>query len=102
MSFLGFLARKLDGLISLSSPLLLRTLGIVWLGLLWMIFGSSLRWGASVLFLSGVPFLGLVIVNKMFPLVVPRLPAKIISRLGEPRLGLLPRPGAGGGEWQHY
>jgi hypothetical protein len=80
MSFLGFLARKLDGLISAHSPLVLRTLGVVWLGLLWMIFGSSLVWGASVLFLSGLPCVGLIIVNKIFPMAGAKIPIRILSR----------------------
>jgi hypothetical protein len=80
MSFLGFLARKLDGLISAHSPLVLRTLGMVWLGLLWMIFGSSLEWGAAVLFLSGLPCVGLIIVNKIFPMAGAKNPIRILSR----------------------
>jgi hypothetical protein len=69
MSFLGFLARKLDGLISLSSPLVLRTLGIVWL-----------IWGMQILFLSGLPFMGLVIINKIFPLAERRISIQNFSR----------------------
>jgi hypothetical protein len=65
MFILGFLGRKLDGLISSHSPLVLRTLGIVWLSLTWMIFGSSVEWGVSCLFLSGLSFMGIVIVNTM-------------------------------------
>jgi hypothetical protein len=67
MLLLGFLARKMDGLISTRSPMVLRILGIVWMGEIWMIFGSSLMWGAQELFISGLPCLGLVIVNKIFP-----------------------------------
>jgi hypothetical protein len=68
MAFFGFLARKLDGLNSPHSPLLLRMLGIVWLSQTWMIFGSSLTWGAQTLFLSGLPCAGMVIINKIFPI----------------------------------
>jgi hypothetical protein len=80
MLFLGFLARKLDGLISAHSPLVLRTLGIVWLGLLWMIFGSSLVWGAGGLFLSGLPCVGLIVVNKILPMAGAKIPVRILSR----------------------
>jgi hypothetical protein len=62
---LGFLARKLDGFISSQSPLLLRALGVVWLGETWMIFGSHAEWGVSELFISALPFMGIVIVNKL-------------------------------------
>jgi len=80
MAILGFLARKLDGFIFARSPLILRTLGIVWLGMVWMIFGSNLVWGAAGLFLSGVPLGGIVIVNKIFPKAESRISIRILPR----------------------
>jgi hypothetical protein len=78
MVLLGFLARKLDDLISEYSPTVLRTLGIVWLSMLWMIFASSIVWGLQALFLSGLPCMALVIVNKILPLTKERIPLQIL------------------------
>ncbi|MDD5640722.1 MAG: hypothetical protein PHX53_03670 [Syntrophales bacterium] len=70
MLILGLLARKLDGFIS-SESMILRTLGIVWLSMIWMIFGSSLAWGMQSLLLSGLPALGIILLNKFQSKNVP-------------------------------
>ena len=80
MAILGFLARKMDGLISARSPLVLRTLGIVWLGLMWMIFGSGLTWSVAILFLSGLPGAAIIILNKIFSKADSRGFIKFVSR----------------------
>lgn len=67
MALLGFLTRKLDGLVSPQSNPAVQALGFVWLGMYWMIFGSHCEWGVTLLYLTSLPFLLLVLVAKLNP-----------------------------------
>jgi hypothetical protein len=65
MALLGMLTRKLDGMVSSLSNPAVRVLGLVWLGMYWMVFGSNFEWGAAFLYLSGLPFLLLVLAARI-------------------------------------
>jgi hypothetical protein len=49
MAFVGFLSRRMDGMLHKDSPLLIRAIGISWVGVLWMVWGSHDYWGAKTL-----------------------------------------------------
>ncbi len=66
MAFLGFLTRKLDGWVAPEAPVAARALGYTWLGYYYMLFGSGVIWGVCVLYLSGIPFLGVALCAKLF------------------------------------
>ncbi|MFZ5448839.1 MAG: hypothetical protein ACOZFS_09425 [Thermodesulfobacteriota bacterium] len=66
MLLLGFLVRKLDGWVASEAPVTVRAMGFIWMGSLWLIFGSGLMWGASGIYLTGIPFLGVVLCAKIF------------------------------------
>lgn len=58
----GFLCKKLDGMLTSDSPLLVKTTGIAWMCVLWMIFGSSDTWGIMMLGIIGLPSIALWLV----------------------------------------
>ncbi len=45
----GVLSRKLDGMLAEDSPLLIKAIGISWMSVLWMVWGSADYWGIMVL-----------------------------------------------------
>ena len=63
MGFSGFLSRKMDGMVSNNSPSLVRAVGISWMSLLWMVWGSHDFWGISVLGTILIPGLALWLVS---------------------------------------
>jgi hypothetical protein len=66
MPMLGFLTRKLDGWVAPEAPVAVRAIGYVWLGSYYIMYGSSLGWTGTFLYLSGIPFLGVVLCAKVF------------------------------------
>jgi hypothetical protein len=56
---LGWLCRKLDGMLTDRSPLLVKAIGVSWLCVLWMVWASQDYWAAEVLGSLAIP--GLVI-----------------------------------------
>lgn len=40
----GFLSRRLDSMMSLQAPLLVRAAGVAWMSLLWMVWQSTYSW----------------------------------------------------------
>jgi hypothetical protein len=64
MPLVGFLTRKLDGFLSPQAPLAVRVLGSVWLGSYWLMFGSSLTWAFGAVYLTGIPFIALVLISR--------------------------------------
>jgi hypothetical protein len=55
----GFLSRKLDSMVTLNAPLLVRATGVVWMSVLWMIWGSADTWSLQSLGILGLPALAL-------------------------------------------
>ena len=66
MACLGYLFRRLDGMLIDKAPLPVRLLGFLWLGSVWMFFASGLVWSAQSLFLTALPFVGLYYCEKFF------------------------------------
>ncbi len=67
MFILGFLARKLDGLLSPQAPVVMRALGVVWLSALWIMLAGALLWTVALMFLTAAPFVLVVLCGKLFP-----------------------------------
>jgi len=67
MFILGFFLRKLDGWLTPQAPMVLRAMGVVWLSSLWMMLGSALLWTANLMFLTGIPFVLVLLCGKFFP-----------------------------------
>lgn len=59
MALAGWLSRKLDGMLYLDSPPLVKSTGIVWMSLLWMIWGSADYWALTMLGMIALPTIGL-------------------------------------------
>jgi oligosaccharide repeat unit polymerase len=53
--FVGFLCRKMDGMMNPENPILVKAVGITWLSTLWMIWGSSIPWGLNVIGALALP-----------------------------------------------
>ncbi len=66
MACLGYLCRRLDGMVTDDTPLLVRLLGFMLLAEIWMMFPSGLIWSAEVIFVTGLPFFGLHLCTKLF------------------------------------
>jgi hypothetical protein len=64
MPLLGFLTRKLDGFLAPQAPLTVRIMGSVWLGTYWLMFGSSLNWSFGCAYLTGLPFIAIVLLAR--------------------------------------
>jgi hypothetical protein len=61
MALMGWLSRRLDGMLQPETPIAVRALGIAWLSTLWMVWGSHDIWGLMLLGTIALPFLfGLV------------------------------------------
>ncbi len=55
MAAMGFLLRKVDGMISKDSHLIIKSIGFTWTCFLWMIWGSHDYWGAIVIGVNAIP-----------------------------------------------
>ncbi len=66
MALMGFLTRKLDGWVSPQAPMAARAMGFVWLGSYYMMYASGPTWNAGLIFLTGLPFVGVVMCAKIF------------------------------------
>ncbi len=55
MAIMGFLLRKVDGMISKDSHLIIQSIGFTWACFLWMIWGSHDYWGAIVIGVNAIP-----------------------------------------------
>lgn len=56
MALVGWFSRRLDGMTHIDSPIAVRALGIAWLSVLWMIWGSHDFWGLMLLGTISIPF----------------------------------------------
>ena len=65
MPLLGFLTRKLDGWVAPEAPVAVRALGYVWLGYFFMMYASSLIWVLQAIYVTGIPFLVLLISARL-------------------------------------
>jgi hypothetical protein len=65
MAVLGFLARRLDGMLTSESPSSVRVLGFLWLGHLWMLLAGVISWALACLFLTALPFIAVAGWQKM-------------------------------------
>jgi hypothetical protein len=79
MSLTGFLMRRLDGMVTNSAPRLVQTVGISWLALLWMVWGSHVQWGITSCGVIATPALFMCLVSRKGSrrLVQVRLPMRI-------------------------
>ena len=59
MALAGWLFRKLDGMLSVDSPVLVRSLGIAWLSMMWMVWGSHDFWGLMLMGSLALPAIAL-------------------------------------------
>jgi hypothetical protein len=59
----GVMSRKLDGMLAEDSPRLIRAIGISWLSILWMVWGSDDRWGLMAMGVLLIPGLLLWLVS---------------------------------------
>ena len=62
----GFLCRKLDGWLLDDSPQLLKAVGISWMSVMWMIWGSHDYWGVTVLGAMAIPAIALWLISPKF------------------------------------
>jgi hypothetical protein len=53
----GYLSRRLDGMLSPESSNLVRSVGITWLSILWMVWASSSTWGLMAIGAMAMPAL---------------------------------------------
>ena len=81
MACLGYLSRRLDGMVADTAPLPTRMLGFLWLGAVWMLFASALTWVAANLFLIALPFFGLYLCDKLFDGQRKTLPENLAKRM---------------------
>ena len=63
----GFLMRKLDGMVMAEAPPLVLATGIMWMGLLWIIWGSSDFWAISNFGVIAAPAAGLWLLLPKIP-----------------------------------
>ena len=63
---LGFLSRKMDGMVRESSPQLIKAVGISWISLLWMIWGSADYWAITVMGSVAIPAIVLWLVSPKY------------------------------------
>ncbi|MEM4204148.1 MAG: hypothetical protein QXS54_08780, partial [Candidatus Methanomethylicaceae archaeon] len=59
MAVAGWLSRKLDGMLLSTSPPLVRATGIVWMSILWMVWGSADYWALTTLGMVSLPTIGM-------------------------------------------
>lgn len=63
MGLAGIFSRKLDGMLAKNSPLLVRAIGVSWLSLFWIVWGSSDSWAAIQLGSVLMPALAIWLVS---------------------------------------
>lgn len=64
MILVGLALRWLDHLVSVGKTDMGRCVGMMWMGQIWMMFGSSDIWIMNGLFTSGLPFFVLMLIAK--------------------------------------
>ncbi len=73
----GVLFRKVDGMLTRQSPLLVKAVGIVWISSVWMVWGSQDSWALSAIGTLSIPALLLWLVapkaSKAAPVQLPAL-----------------------------
>ncbi len=57
MALMGWLSRRLDGMIQPKAPVAVHALGIAWLSVLWIVWGSHDYWGLMLMGTMALPFL---------------------------------------------
>jgi hypothetical protein len=62
MWIVGVMSRRLDGMLAEDSPVLVRAIGISWLSMMWMVWGSDDYWGLMVMGILLIPGLVLWVV----------------------------------------
>ncbi len=60
----GYLSRKMDGLVLPESPVLLKSLGIIWISMLWMVWGSGDYWALDQYYTVALPTIALWLVAE--------------------------------------
>ena len=64
MWIMGFLSRRLDGMLAEGTPCLVQALALSWMGNLWMIWGSNFSWGLINVGTTAVPALAMWFVSR--------------------------------------
>lgn len=64
MWIMGFLSRRLDGMLAEGTPWLVQALALSWMGNLWMIWGSNVPWGLINAGTCAVPALTMWFVSR--------------------------------------
>jgi hypothetical protein len=59
MALMGYLSRKLDGLVQQGAPVLVRATGLVWMSTLWMVWASGDTWTINLLGTLALPTIAL-------------------------------------------
>lgn len=97
IAFMGWFCRRLDGMLHPQSPIGVRALGISWLSVMWMVWGSGDTWSFMLLGTMAIPFLaGLPIfrmkgrVRSAEPLALPHRKPGVPASAG-PSESTLPR-----------
>ena len=61
----GFLSRRLDGMLHKDAPTLVKTVGAVWLSMLWIVWGSGSFWAFSAYGSVATPALALWLIDRV-------------------------------------
>lgn len=78
MWVMGALSRRMDGMLSEKSPLLVRATGVSWMGCLWMVWGSQDYWGLTLIGTLAIPALLLwLLTPKMSQSTAPATPSAL-------------------------
>ena len=72
---IGFLSRKMDGMLRENSPQLIKAVGISWMSVLWMVWGSADYWGINVLGAITIPAIVLWLFSPKYK------PSKIVTQV---------------------
>ncbi|MEJ5223383.1 MAG: hypothetical protein WHV44_02930 [Anaerolineales bacterium] len=73
MVLMGFFLKRIDGMVSKDSPLIVRAIGVAWMCMLWMVWGSHDFWGAMTLGAIAIPGLVLFVIAPKAHKPVPTL-----------------------------
>lgn len=63
-AFVGYLSKKFDGMLDDNSTMVVKAVGISWLSVLWMVWGSRDYWGLTVMGVILLPGLLLWLISK--------------------------------------
>jgi hypothetical protein len=55
MAFVGWLTRKIDGMLKTDAPIIVQTLAICWLSMFWMMWGGAMTWALVRIGLLSMP-----------------------------------------------